>query len=201
MTRTLATAAAGALLALGIGSATPALSQDYYMGEIMVVSFTFCPKYTMEANGALLPIAQNTALFSLLGTTYGGNGTTTFALPDLRGRSPIGQGAGPGLTPVVLGQMGGSETVTLNQTQLPAHTHPVTSSLVASESAATSGEPEPGSVLSAAQVYGPAPGSVPLGGLNVTVGPAGNNQPVSIRDPYLAIRYCIVSSGIYPPRP
>lgn len=201
MTRTFAPAMAGALVALGLGSASPAMSQDYYLGEIMVVSFSFCPKDTLEANGAILAIAQNNALYSLLGTTYGGNGVTTFALPDLRGRTPIGQGAAPGLNPVVQGQVGGAETVTLNLNQLPAHTHPVTASLLASEGGATSAEPESGSVLSAAQIYGSGAATVPLGGLSATVGPAGNSQPVPIRDPYLAVRYCIVSGGLYPSRP
>src|SRR5471032_2487468 len=94
-----------------------------FLSEIRIMSFGFAPKGWADCNGQLLPINQNQALFSLLGTTYGGNGVQTFALPDLRGRVPVGQGQGPGLSPYVEGQQGGSEVVTISQNQLPAHSH------------------------------------------------------------------------------
>ena len=94
-----------------------------YLAQIMFMALNFTPRNWAPCDGRLISIASNTALFSLLGTTYGGNGTTTFALPDLRGRVPVGQGSGPGLSPYSLGQMGGVETVTLTTTQIPSHTH------------------------------------------------------------------------------
>src|SRR5450755_3568317 len=94
-----------------------------FLGQIYMVGFNFAPRGWALCNGQILPINQDTALFSLLGTTYGGNGQTTFALPDLRGRTPIHVGQGPGLTNRLLGVPGGSETVTLSLAMLPAHTH------------------------------------------------------------------------------
>ena len=94
-----------------------------YIGEIRLVGFNFAPRGWMACNGQLLSIATYSALFSLLGTTYGGDGITTFALPDLRSRIPVHQGQGPGLSNYVIGQMSGTESVTLTQNQIPAHTH------------------------------------------------------------------------------
>src|SRR5690606_34266597 len=96
---------------------------EQLLGQIIMVGFNFAPRGWAFCDGRLLPIAQNTALFSLLGTTYGGNGQTTFALPDLRGRCAVGMGQGPGLSQRVQGEMSGTENVTLIQTQMPAHTH------------------------------------------------------------------------------
>jgi len=109
-----------------------------FVGEIRMFGFNFAPQGWALCNGQLLPISQNTALFSLLGTTYGGDGRTTFALPDMRSRVPVCQGQGPGLSPYAEGQAGGAETVTLAATQMPGHTHPVK----ASSSPAASGQPE-----------------------------------------------------------
>src|SRR5437879_6406836 len=94
-----------------------------FLGMIIIVPFNFAPRGWAFCAGQIMPIAQNTALFSLLGTAYGGNGETTFALPDLRSRLPIGAGQGPGLSPYALGQVSGTESVTLNVTQMPQHTH------------------------------------------------------------------------------
>lgn len=96
---------------------------DYFLGEIRICAFNFAPRDFAPCNGQLISISSNTALFSLLGTTYGGNGTSTFALPNLNGKGPIHAGSGPGLTPVVLGEEGGSETVTLLPTEIPSHSH------------------------------------------------------------------------------
>src|SRR5579863_10316349 len=101
---------------------------DQYLGESRMVGFNFAPTGWALCNGQIMSISQNTALFSLLGTTYGGNGTSTFALPDLRGRRVVGAGQGPGLSLHDLGEMGGEESVTLIVSQLPIHTHPVMAS-------------------------------------------------------------------------
>ena len=101
---------------------------DPFIGELRLLPVQFCPRGWAFCNGQILPISQNTALFSLLGTTYGGNGQTTFALPDLRGRVPVYSGQGPGLSSYDLGQVGGTESVTLNLNQTPAHNHLVNAS-------------------------------------------------------------------------
>src|SRR5215217_7886099 len=122
-----------------------------FIGQITQVGFTFAPRGWALCNGQILSIAQNTALFSLLGTTYGGNGQTTFALPDLRGRAPIGPGQGPGLSPRSLGEQSGTENVTLLQSQMPAHNHTVQSNK-ATNDAATNSRPN-GRVPAAGGAY------------------------------------------------
>src|SRR5262249_11757094 len=106
-----------------------------FLGELMLTGYNFCPQGWAAANGQLLPINQNQALFSLLGTYFGGNGQTTFALPDLRGRTAIGVGQGPGLTDRVVGEQGGAETVTLSTAEMPAHTHAAFGSTLAGNTA------------------------------------------------------------------
>jgi microcystin-dependent protein len=177
---------------------------DAYVGELFLFSGTFCPKSTAPAAGQMMAISQNVALFSILGTTYGGDGITTFGLPDLRGRTPIGAGSGPGLTSVNLGERGGTEIQTLTSAQMPMHTHNVTSAGVpASTQGATHATPGPGRVLAQAQnagIYregGPADTSL---GNSVTIGIAGGSQPVSVRNPYLGMQWCIVLNGIFPTR-
>ena len=156
---TRATIAAGILL----GLSAPVAAQDPFLGEIRWVGFTFAPRGWAECNGQLLSISQNTALFSLLGTTYGGNGLTTFALPDMRGRLPLHQGQGPGLSNRVQGEVGGAESHTLSVAEMPAHdhggsshTHTIPSLAVdvrASSGAATSVDAA-GNVLATASVTG-----------------------------------------------
>ena len=143
--------------------------------------------------------------FSILGTTYGGNGQTTFGLPDLRGRAPIGQGQGPGLQPYVLGQMAGSENTALTTNQMPQHTHPATSTLY--------GEGDLGSLpspvdhllgASTTNIYAPSSSSdnqaMSSESIVTTVGIAGGSQPFSVLSPYLAINYIICTEGIFPSR-
>ncbi len=170
-------------------------------------AFDFAPKNHLQCAGQILSIATNTALFSLLGTFYGGNGTQTFGIPDLRGRTPISQGNGVGLTPRTIGQMSGTESVTPLASNLPSHIHTLTNTkvLIAVNSAnGDTGSPS-GAFLAAstANIYseGPTPG-VTLGGASIsgTTDVSGGNQPLSIMNPYLVINYSIAIYGIFPSR-
>lgn len=192
-----------------------------FIGQIEYFGFNFAPRNWAFCNGQLLPINQNAALFSLLGTTYGGNGTTTFALPDLRGRTAIHWGSGPGLSNYSLGQVSGTETVTLLTTQMPAHVHsatytPTTQPVInAATAKATASIPSAGALLARSVDDSPNPGAqvriyapagttptVSLGGVNVagTTAIAGSNVPVSNLPPYLTINTCIALFGIFPSR-
>ncbi len=174
-------------------------AQDQYLGEIKICSFNFAPKGWAFCEGQLLPINQNQALFSLLGTTYGGNGQTNFALPDLRGRMVIGSGDG-----YVLGQIGGEAAHTITQAEMPLHNHILT----ATNSAATTDKPTSQTMLaSPADIIFPqvtkkvntyaAPGSVvqlsPL-----TSGSVGGSQPHNNMMPFITVRYIIALQGIFP---
>lgn len=167
---------------------------DAFIGELKLVSFNFPPKGWALCNGQLLPIAQNQALFSLLGTTYGGDGRVTFALPDLQGRAPLHYGGSEG---IVLGQKAGVETVTLNATQLPAHTH----TLMGSADIANASVP--GGALPAAKPRGGmnrygSTGDTVMGASSLT--PAGGNQPHPNMQPYLVMNWVIALVGIFPSR-
>lgn len=167
-----------------------------YVGEVRLFAGNFSPNGWMDCDGQLLPISEYETLFQLIGTTYGGDGQTTFALPDLRGRAPVHQGAGPGLFNVVLGESGGAESVTLTQAQLPAHTH----ALVGSAANATATSPAgavPGTMPEVAtSAYG---SDAPLTTLSPQgVGSAGGSQPHDNMQPYLAVRYIIALFGIFP---
>ncbi|MGB9179343.1 MAG: tail fiber protein [Pyrinomonadaceae bacterium] len=165
-----------------------------YLGMIIIVPYNFSPRGWAFCNGQILPIAQNTALFSLLGTTFGGNGQTTFALPDLRGRVPNSSGQGPGLSSYDLGQVGGTESTTLTVNQMPGHAHPYTPGCATGD--ATSGKPSNNFPANGGQYASPANGTM---GAGVT-GLAGGGQPVSILQPYLTLNYCIALEGIFPSR-
>lgn len=164
-----------------------------FLGEIRIFPYNFAPRGWALCQGQILPIAQNTALFSLLGTTYGGNGQTTFALPDLRGRTPVGVGQGPGLSSIDLGEVAGSETVTLTVNQMPSHNHAAN----ATQSAASATRPS-GQFPAGGGAYGsPSDGST----LAPTfIANAGGNQPVGLRPPFLGLEYCIALAGIFPSR-
>ncbi len=167
---------------------------DQFLGEIRIFPFNFPPKGWAFCNGQLMPLSQNTALFSLLGTTYGGDGKSTFALPDLRGRIPIHHGQGAGLQNYILAEAGGAEQITLTQQQIPAHTHP----LLATTAVGTAASPQ-GGVLAASgssNVYRQGPSSVALS--NQTVGPVGGSQPHTNLQPYLCITFIISLFGIFP---
>lgn len=173
---------------------------EFFIGQIMMAGFGFAPKFFAQCNGQLLPIQQNQALFSLLGTQFGGNGTVNFGLPDMRSRTPVGYG--PSVDPawqpppVQMGEIGGVENVTLLGPNLPAHTHQL------GATTADGNTKNPRNNLygkTAENLYGPAGG--PLVPLNPqTVSPAGGNQPHPNLQPYSVINFCIALSGIYPSR-
>ncbi len=173
---------------------------EFFIGQIMMAGFNFAPKFWALANGQLLPINQNQALFSLLGTQYGGNGTTNFALPDLRSRTPIGYASSvdPSWQPpsVQIGQASGVENVTLLSTNLPAHSH----QLNATSSNGTTRNPNNAIYASSGvSLFGPSNGpAVPLN--PATVSPSGGNQPHPNLQPYSVINFCIALSGIFPSR-
>ena len=171
------------------------------IGTIIMFAGNFAPRGWAFCHGQLLAIAQNTALFSILGTTYGGNGQTTFALPDLRGRVPMQQGQGPGLSPRSLGEQGGVETVTLLQTQMPAHNHVVNAS--GGDGSATSPQGnfnattyDP-NTLNPLNSYGNSSNTT----MNTsTIGITGGSQPHSNIQPFTCINFIIALEGIFPSR-
>ena len=166
-----------------------------FIGQICIYGFNFAPRGWAFCNGQLLSISQNTALFSLLGTMYGGNGQTTFALPDLRSRFPNHFGQGPGLSNYSQGQVGGTENVTLTVNNLPAHGHPVAPP--ASTNSPTAPKPT-NNVPAAGNFYDAGPGAVTM--FNYQTGLAGGSQPAGIMNPYLTLNYCIALEGIFPSR-
>jgi microcystin-dependent protein len=169
---------------------------DPFLAEIRIFPYNFVPRGWSACNGQLIPISQNTALFALLGTNYGGDGRSTFALPDLRGRFPMGTGQGPGLSDRQLGEATGSETVTLTTAQLPSHRH----ALLATSTANTTNPS--GAALANVATNGPAyrtPGV--LAASASSLAPTGGNQPHENRQPALSLIFCIATQGIFPSRP
>ena len=169
-----------------------------FIGEIVLFAGNFAPRNWAFCNGQLLSIAQNTALFSILGTTYGGNGTTTFALPDLRSRVPIHAGQGPGLSNYALGQMGGVENVTLTQSQLPAHNHTVNAVASGGNQASPAGNLPTVESTGTSLDYSNSAANTTMN--PATIGNTGGNQPVSIVQPYTTLNYIIALAGIFPAR-
>jgi microcystin-dependent protein len=163
----------------------------------------FAPRGWAFCNGQILPIAQNQALFSLLGTTYGGNGVTTFALPNLQGRTAVSSGQGLGLSNYTLGQLTGTETVTLTSGNLPSHVHNgnISLQLDADSSDGTITRAANSYPALYAGAYASTPGAAMAApGYNVSIGTAGGGQPMPIRAPFLAINYIICLQGIFPSR-
>lgn len=166
---------------------------EYFTGKIIMVGFNFAPIGWAFCNGQLLSIEQNDALYTLLGTTYGGDGQTTFALPDMRGRVPYHQGTGPGLSTYSLGQRGGSEEVTLTSAELPAHTH------TANSNPADGGQVSPTNNFwggASSNIYSTTPPAVAMNPL--AVGLSGGNQPHENMPPFLCVNFIINLEGIYP---
>jgi microcystin-dependent protein len=182
------------VLLLALSSPQVRAQDEPFVGEVRMFAGNFAPVGWMLCEGQVLAIADYDVLFNLIGTTYGGDGVSTFALPDLRSRVPLGDGAGSGLSTYTIGQTGGVETVTLTANQLPVHTHPFNADLLAGSTANPAG-----------RLYAKYPGSVPVyatGGqfqMNAgVVSPAGGSQPHDNLQPYVAINYIISLFGIYP---
>lgn len=168
---------------------------DPFVGEIRLFAGNFAPTGWARCDGQILPISQNTALFSLLGTTYGGDGRTTFALPDLRNRVPVHQGQGPGLSLRPLGEPGGSDSVTLLSTEMPAHTHQVRGLPDPAESAVPAGK-----ALARGVNLTPYAGAANVAMHPGAVNLAGGNQPHNNQAPYLTLTFIIALQGVFPPR-
>lgn len=171
---------------------------DPFVGEIRVVGFNFAPRGWAFCNGQLLPISQNTALFSLLGTFYGGDGKSTFALPGLNDMIPINQGQGPGLTDRFIGEQGGSEFVTLLVSEIPAHSHQVTAE------AGTANQTSPSTNIWSS-LSGRTPPPLYSNAPNVTMSPlatavSGSSFPHNNMPPYLVLNFIIAMQGVFPPR-
>lgn len=171
---------------------------DPFLAEIRIMANNFAPKGWAFCNGQVMPISQNTALFSLLGTNYGGDGRSTFALPDLQGRMPMHPGNGPGLSPHVLGESAGTANVALQPSELPAHTHQLM------HSGTTASSPAPGlssgfGRTGSAQVYaGGGSTATPAG--SQALGVNGSSVPHNNLQPYLTLNFCIALQGIFPQR-
>ena len=169
-----------------------------YIGQISMVAFSWPPRNWATCDGQLMSIAQNTALFSLIGTTYGGDGRTTFALPDLRGRVPIHQGQGPGLTPRTMGEKSGSENVTLLMSEMPMHNH------LAAANSTTAGSQSPANAFWAKEsegvtlIYGATSDGSTMN--PQAIGLAGGNQPHNNMQPFLVINFVICLYGVFPSR-
>lgn len=178
------------------------MANEPYLGAIFLFAGNFAPRGYAFCQGQLLPIAQNSALFAILGTTYGGNGVQTFALPDLRGRAPVGQGAGPGLNPVTLGEFAGAQSVTLQAGNLPPHNHLINVNTgLGSQATPANNYP----------AVATTDGSTGIGSYETTatagqhfataaVSLVGSGQPVSVQNPFLGLNYIIATQGIFPSR-
>lgn len=193
---------------------------DVFMGTIMTFGFNFAPNGWALCNGQLMNIQQYQALFTLLGTVYGGNGSQTFGLPNLQSRLPIGMGTGPGLSPRVIGEVSGTESVTATLANLPAHSHTLVGVTATTTVQLTSTVSNPVAIPTATNAYigasGTGPGlatiysdaqganPVPLKGATTTVSgavsPSGNGLPMTIMNPYLALNFSIALQGIFPSR-
>ena len=174
---------------------------DPFVAEIRVFPFNFPPKGWAFCDGQILPISQNTALFSLLGTTYGGDGKATFALPNLQGRVPMHPGQGPGLSLHDLGETGGSDTVSLLSTEMPAHTHNVGSNnLNTGQTGVAAGDAPGKAVLSGAAQNIYATGNPDTQFHQQVIGNTGGSQPHNNDMPSLGLNFCIALQGVFPPR-
>ena len=184
------------------------MSTEPFIGEIKILGFNFAPRGYLTCQGQIMSIAQNTALFSLLGTNYGGNGQTTFGLPDLQGRAPIGQGQGGGLPSYTIGEKAGAPTATLLLSNLPQHIHTLTNvnvKIKASSANADESVPEgnfPATTTTPSYSGNGATPNVFTGGTAVsgTTDPTGGSIPFDILNPYLTINYSIAIEGIFPSR-
>ena len=183
------------------------MSTEPFIGEIKILGFNFAPRGYMTCQGQILSIAQNTALFSLIGTYYGGNGQTTFALPNLQGRVAKSQGQGPGLPSYVMGQVGGTTAVNISVPNMPAHVHPatgITANLPVASGVGNSNSSvgnylaqAPVDMYSTAATAGKNYGTLAASG---ATGSVGSSIPLNIENPYLVVNYSIATEGIFPSR-
>ena len=171
---------------------------DPFVAEIRIFGFNFPPKGWAFCNGQLLPLSQNTALFSLLGTTYGGNGKSNFALPDMQGNAPMHPGQGPGLSLYDLGEMGGSETVTLLESEIPSHSHTVRA--VGADPGDLQAPTPARAIARSGNGFAYVPSPVNANFAFQTLPPAGGDQPHNNMMPYLTLNFCIALQGVFPPR-
>jgi microcystin-dependent protein len=171
---------------------------DPFVAEIRIFPFNFAPKGWAWCDGQLMPISQNTALFSLLGTTYGGDGKSNFALPDFQGSAPMQPGQGPGLSLHDLGETGGAETVTLLESAIPSHAHALRADSQPGEDPFPTGEALARSVGASLYQTNVSQNLVPMS--PQAIAPAGGGQPHNNMQPYLTFYFCIALQGIYPPR-
>ena len=168
-----------------------------FLAEIRVLPYNFAPRGWAQCDGQLMPISQNTALFSLLGTNYGGDGRTTFALPNLAGRFAMHAAQGPGLSPRFLGESDGVSTVSLLTTEMPAHSHGLMAGITPA-STSPSGNVMAPTATGGGNVYHSAGVTTPMAA--AAISPAGGSQPHENRQPYLALNFCIALQGIFPAR-
>ncbi|HXA16536.1 MAG TPA: tail fiber protein [Thermoanaerobaculia bacterium] len=172
---------------------------DPFVAEIRIFPFNFAPKGWAFCDGQILPLSQNTALFSLLGTTYGGDGKSNFALPDMQGNAPMHPGQGPGLSLHDLGETGGSETVTLLESEMPGHSHTTMAFAAVGNRTTPAANAISRVTGSTPFVAGsPTPALVPMS--DSSIAPAGGDQPHNNMQPYLTLNFCIALQGVYPPR-
>lgn len=198
MQRRVGLLALGLAIALAPSGARAGGGAQPYIGEVRIFAFNFCPQGWASADGQLLSIAENETLFTLYGTTFGGDGIATFATPDLRGRIPIGTGTGPGLTPHTLGAASGSEDVTLTVSQLPAHTH------VAGASSQTANAVVPTGTLRGQKIRTKFHRSGGIANTTMAadaVAPAGGSQPIPNVPPFTTFNVCVSLFGIFPSQP
>ena len=169
-----------------------------FIGQIQTFGFSFAPRGWAKCDGQLLQIASNTALFSLLGTTYGGDGRTTFGLPDLRGRAALHQGAGPGLTNRSIGEEAGAETVSLNANTMPTHTHVAT--LKGTDIIPIGVDSPTGKVLAGGNKYSSGNSDTDMGATAISNADTGGGQAHANMQPFLCINFCIALVGVFPSR-
>lgn len=207
-------ASAAIFAAAASGPTTPAKAgTEPLLGDIMIVGFNFCPRGWAEADGQLLPINQNQSLYSLLGTQFGGDGRTTFALPDLRGRTIVGEGS-TSFGTFQIGQKSGSETTTLTNANLPSHTHTISGDPTGRVFGSSNGPstPDPagaylGTFPAGTPIYASTQNTpVPMGdrsvglGVRITIGNTGGGQSQTNMQPFQVLNYCIATQGVFPSR-
>lgn len=173
---------------------------EQYLGEIRMFSYSRVPQGWLACDGSMQSIADNPALYSLLGTAYGGNGTTTFGLPDMRGRLPVHQGQAPGSASYTMGQQGGSETVTLDPAQMPMHNHPVRATSAQASTGNVGNTVLPAAVSDDTLYVTDTGGATPYNLANPSIGAAGGSQAHPNTMPTLTLQYCIATAGLYPSR-